>query len=274
MSSKKEQNVDKNQQNVAENVLNRLKNELKIKSDKELANYLGVNYKTLGMWKIRNSVQHDIIITKCGDLDLNWVFAGNRKKTTDDMFKKQHESSEKTAKKLSLSEDFDLTAYKEKILEESIKEAKAEYSDVFDYNKFMKLVWYLVRRTDERLGLVKLHKILYYTDRKLKLVHKKTFAREKYIKEKYGPVSVHLPTALKDLEIYENLKRKKKKIGDYEQEVFSIPSMPPLQSFKTEEITIVEQAIDYILPKTAKEISDVSHDALWESTPEGEEIVF
>ena len=57
-------------------VLNRLKNKLGIKSDTELSNYLGVTQSLISAWKNRNSIDIDLIITKCKDVDLNWLLLG------------------------------------------------------------------------------------------------------------------------------------------------------------------------------------------------------
>ncbi|APF20349.1 Bacteriophage CI repressor helix-turn-helix domain-containing protein [Caldithrix abyssi DSM 13497] len=68
MSRKKLQNA-----NI---ILGRLKKAYNLKKDIELANFLGVKQSTLATWKLRNTIDYDLIIAKCNDINLNWLLTG------------------------------------------------------------------------------------------------------------------------------------------------------------------------------------------------------
>lgn len=56
--------------------LNRLKSILKIDRDTALAEFLGVKQNTISGWKSRNTVDYDLIMTKCESLDWNYLLFG------------------------------------------------------------------------------------------------------------------------------------------------------------------------------------------------------
>ena len=57
-------------------ILNRIKDYKNFKSDKELADFLDISTQNLSNWKTRNTLDYDIIITKCLDIDLTWLLTG------------------------------------------------------------------------------------------------------------------------------------------------------------------------------------------------------
>ena len=46
-------------------ILNEIRKYLNIKTDTEFANFLGIKQNTLSSWKARNSIDYDLIISKC-----------------------------------------------------------------------------------------------------------------------------------------------------------------------------------------------------------------
>jgi len=62
-----------------------------MKSDAELAGYLGIATTTLSSWKSRGSIDYDLIYAKCVDINANWLFTG----TGDMLIKTQRVPSEK-----------------------------------------------------------------------------------------------------------------------------------------------------------------------------------
>lgn len=57
-------------------MLSRIKKAYGFKTDIQLANFLGVKQNTISAWKKRNSLDLDLIIEKCQDLNLNWILTG------------------------------------------------------------------------------------------------------------------------------------------------------------------------------------------------------
>lgn len=57
-------------------ILNEIKKHMKFKTDTELANFLGVKQNTISTWKARDTIDYDLIISKCDFLDANWLLTG------------------------------------------------------------------------------------------------------------------------------------------------------------------------------------------------------
>ena len=57
-------------------IVDRLKSHYRFAEDKELAEYLGTNNQKVYNWKKRNTVDLKMILAKCPDVDLNWLFRG------------------------------------------------------------------------------------------------------------------------------------------------------------------------------------------------------
>lgn len=70
MSTKKSQ--------IDQKILDRIRSAYKLASDNELAEFLGVKQNTITTWRRRESFNLDIIIQKCVDLNLNWLFYGDK----------------------------------------------------------------------------------------------------------------------------------------------------------------------------------------------------
>ena len=57
-------------------ILNEIKLHYNIKSDTDFAKFLGIKPQVLSNWKSRNSIDYDLIYTKCLDIDANWLLTG------------------------------------------------------------------------------------------------------------------------------------------------------------------------------------------------------
>lgn len=93
-------------------IINRLKEAKKITTDAQLATVLGVKPNTLSTWKTRNSLDLELIFSKCEDISLDWLIFGrgdmfysqNREQTTpsgsSDTYKAIADERERTIKVL------------------------------------------------------------------------------------------------------------------------------------------------------------------------------
>ena len=52
-------------------IINQIKLHLGIKTDSEFAEFLGVKQPTVSTWRKRNTIDYDLIITKCNNIDAN-----------------------------------------------------------------------------------------------------------------------------------------------------------------------------------------------------------
>lgn len=57
-------------------ILNEIKEYLKIKYDKDFADFLGIKTTTLAMWYKRNTFDIELIFTKCDFLNSEWLLTG------------------------------------------------------------------------------------------------------------------------------------------------------------------------------------------------------
>jgi hypothetical protein len=57
-------------------ILNRIKSHYNFKFKAELARFLGIETNTLSNWYTRNIINFDLLVTKCEDLNLNWLING------------------------------------------------------------------------------------------------------------------------------------------------------------------------------------------------------
>lgn len=58
-------------------ILSHIKQHYGFKSDAEFARFLGITPQTLSNWGARNSVDYELLSTKCVDVDANWLLTGN-----------------------------------------------------------------------------------------------------------------------------------------------------------------------------------------------------
>jgi hypothetical protein len=70
---------ENNSQN-AHDIIKRLKSAFSFKSNKQLATFLEIGSSTISSWKKRNSVDYNLIFTKCKDkIDLHWLVTGYKR---------------------------------------------------------------------------------------------------------------------------------------------------------------------------------------------------
>ncbi|WP_407483660.1 LexA family transcriptional regulator [Elizabethkingia anophelis] len=69
-------------------ILDGIKEHLGFSKDSELASFLGIARNTLSTWRSRNSIDYDLIISKCDQIDANWLITGKGNMLKDDI--KQH----------------------------------------------------------------------------------------------------------------------------------------------------------------------------------------
>ena len=60
-------------------IIREIKLYLGFKNDTELADFLGIKQNTLSTWKSRNTMDYDLVISKCDFIDANWLLTGQGK---------------------------------------------------------------------------------------------------------------------------------------------------------------------------------------------------
>ena len=57
-------------------IINEIKKYYKIDSDAEFARYLGIKPQTLNSWRVRNTLDYDLLSAKCVDINMDWIIRG------------------------------------------------------------------------------------------------------------------------------------------------------------------------------------------------------
>lgn len=60
-------------------ILNRIKSHYKFKSDAALARHLGISTSAIGNWRGRKMMDFELVITKCDEMNPNWIINGEGK---------------------------------------------------------------------------------------------------------------------------------------------------------------------------------------------------
>ncbi|MBV5282530.1 MAG: helix-turn-helix domain-containing protein [Paludibacter sp.] len=68
--------MHKENKNKAIQIINKLKEYYNLKNDVDFAEYLGIPSTTLSSWKSRDSIDYDLVYSKCVGIDANWILTG------------------------------------------------------------------------------------------------------------------------------------------------------------------------------------------------------
>lgn len=144
-------------------------------------------------------------------------------------------------------------------------------------DKFKALVHYICHRASDdpgRLGATKLHKVLWYSDARAFRQLGRQITETRYIREERGPVAKSLKVVLRKLDDERAVVSRKRMLasGVYQHEFVSL-SEPDISDFSGQEIAIVDLVMDWVCnTHTARSISELTHDAIWEMHKPGDEI--
>ena len=123
----------------------------------------------------------------------------------------------------------------------------------------------------DQLGAVRLNKILWFADAFAYQKRGNPITEETYVKRKLGPVPRHILRTLDEL-------RNEGKIHIIEPEYpldtrkFIPLATPNEEEFTEGEKRLIASIVDAVLSRSANEISELSHDLVWETAREGEEM--
>lgn len=132
----------------------------------------------------------------------------------------------------------------------------------------------IARARPEKLGAVKLNKVMWFADLEAYCRLGRTITGQtSYEKRKHGPVPNNIVTSIRRLQYAEKITtRDVPTFGGPRREHIWL-KRPDVSVFTADEIDILNKAIDWVCnAHSAKSISDLSHDALWEAAELGEQI--
>ena len=126
----------------------------------------------------------------------------------------------------------------------------------------------IARVPTDRLGAVKLNKILWFSDCQYYARHGRTITGEDaYIRKDNGPCVARFESTLSGLKEDGAIVEKRVPALDYVRREFFAQTEPDLSILSGEEVDMLLVVAAQIAPMTAAEASALSHDDLWDATP-------
>jgi uncharacterized phage-associated protein len=145
----------------------------------------------------------------------------------------------------------------------------------FDRDKLKEAVWLIASYCPpEELGNVKMHKILYFSDMLFFLHEGRPITGVEYLKQKFGPVARHLTAAVNTLISDGVLEVSESEYYGYYKKMYKPVEEYNKNRLTDDEIKLIKDVADYVRGKSAREISEISHNAAWEAARIGEIIPY
>ncbi|PHR77847.1 Panacea domain-containing protein [Henriciella sp.] len=145
----------------------------------------------------------------------------------------------------------------------------------FDREKFKDAIWTVASLCPpEELGNVKLHKILYFADMLTFLDEGRPLTGVEYLKQKFGPTARYLTAAVAELAAEGLLSVEETDYHGFLKKTYVPHGAPRITRLSEAEITLLREVSEYVRGKSAKEISEISHNAAWEAAELGEVIPY
>src|SRR3989344_5150681 len=142
-----------------------------------------------------------------------------------------------------------------------IKEVPKENED-----KFKQVLLYIISKVGSRpnIGQTALYKLLYFIDFDYYEKYQKFLIGATYIKNTHGPSPVSFTKISRELEAQGKLVEVKSKFFNYDQKKYLVTTEPEVSSLSAQELKHIDDELERLASKTAKELSDLSHiDTPW-----------
>lgn len=133
-------------------------------------------------------------------------------------------------------------------------------------NKFKQVLLYIVSKVGNRpnIGQTAIYKLLYFIDFDYYEKYQKYLIGATYIKNTHGPSPVSFAKISRDLENQGKLVEVNSKYFGYDQKKYLVTKEPEVSSLTAEELKHIDNELERLASKTAKELSDLSHiDTPW-----------
>jgi len=142
-------------------------------------------------------------------------------------------------------------------------------------SRLKELVHYICNQCKDEsgFGATKLNKILWYLDTFAFRKYGEPISGDtKYVKQKHGPVPHQILVVLRELEVEKSVLIKESKYHNHIKTDYIVLRPPNEAIFTAAEKELINEIAETVCRRTAKEISDLSHNAVWEARKDGEEI--
>lgn len=140
--------------------------------------------------------------------------------------------------------------------------------------KFKALVHFMVHEcvnNPGRLGAVRLNKALWFTDVISYKSNGTSVTGEKYVKRQRGPVPARILSTLEELVAEDKIIIREPEF-QYDSRKFLALARPDPSVLSESERDLAATVLETVCGHSANDISELSHDIIWESAAEGEEI--
>ncbi|MCG8604728.1 SocA family protein [bacterium] len=129
------------------------------------------------------------------------------------------------------------------------------------------------------MSKTKLHKALLYCDLEQYLATSRPITGETYVKDDFGPVSVHLDEVLDELAQEGAIRMYQESdyspaIGHYTQNQYISLRPPNTDHFSEDELQLVKGVVKWIKSMKSREISEFSHTFAYHCAQDGEELPY
>lgn len=143
-------------------------------------------------------------------------------------------------------------------------------------DRFKELVHYICwscNNEPEKLGAIKLNKILWYTDAISYLHNGQSITGHTYVKRPRGPVPARILNTLDELKAENKVSVTDINFYGRMKKNYSAHQEPKHKIFEESELRLVDNLIHTICDHhTADSISESTHNIIWDAAEEGEEI--
>lgn len=141
-------------------------------------------------------------------------------------------------------------------------------------DKFKALVHFMVQacaKDPSRLGATRLNKALWYTDVAAFKVSGEPMSGETYIKRQMGPVPKNILKVLQELEVEGKICVEEPSYL-YDTRKYISMEEPSSNLLSEDEKTLAGRVLECVCGFTASEISEMTHDVIWDAAEMGMEI--
>ncbi len=139
-------------------------------------------------------------------------------------------------------------------------------------DKFKEVLLYILRKVGSKpnVGESVLYKLLYFIEFDFYEKYEEQLIGATYLKNNYGPTPKEFIKIVEDME-GKDLSKVKSKYFEYPQTKYLPLREPDLKKLKAHEIKLIDDVLEKLSDKNAREISDYSHnDVPWLTTTDGE----
>jgi uncharacterized phage-associated protein len=145
----------------------------------------------------------------------------------------------------------------------------------FDKTKFMATVHYICAQCKpDELGNVKLHKILYFADMIKFAGSGEPLTGADYIKQQFGPTARHLSATLDRLAAEKKLHLETVEYFGFQKKQYVSLVAPDTSKLSNFDAQLLNEVIEFVIGRSAKEISALSHNVAWETARMGQRIPY